>query len=343
MSAYLKNLAAKNLQIAEVIRPRLPSIFEPERLQMRRTFDPSPEPVNDKVRDFRSFRIGDDAGMKSEPGPVFPATDRSSDPSTSALSFSNEPDMRRVARDERKELKWPSPFGSYKLPAGDAGSDRTDPLRIKTETTTPPDLFASFQVPVANRNALSPGRDQEEKKRIGPENRISGEAFAPLLISGDTAASRQREIEESIWNNVPNGGVSPALRAAAETAVGLEERTMSDRSKAPSSVEEKKMRSIPGQGIKHEIRDKAPGWQWMKNGPGFVSAVVRPTVRIHTGREGNARGEWMAKAEIKSEVQVTIGRIEVKAAPTAAISQRKRNRLPEMSLDEYLKGKRGSS
>lgn len=342
MSAYLKNLAAKNLQIAEVIRPRLPSIFEPERLQMRRTFDPSPEPVNDKVRDFRSFRIGDDAGMKSEPGPVFPATDQSSDPSTSALSISNEPDMRRVARDKRKELKWPFPFGSY-LPAGDASSDRTDPLRIKTETTTLPDLFASFQVPVANRNALSPGRDREEKKRIGSENRISGEAFNPFLISDDNVAPKPKEMEESIWHNVPNGGVSPAPWSTAEIAVGLKERTVSDRSATPSPVEEKDMRGSSGQGIKREIRDKASGWQLMKKDPGFVSAVVQPTVRIHTGREGNARGERMARAEIKPEVQVTIGRIEVKASPTAAISQRKRNCPPEMSLDEYLKGKRGSS
>ena len=56
----------------------------------------------------------------------------------------------------------------------------------------------------------------------------------------------------------------------------------------------------------------------------------------------NEISDKVAKPETSAPVQVTIGRIEIRATPETAKPQRKRADPPVMSLEDYLKNKSGS-
>jgi hypothetical protein len=74
--------------------------------------------------------------------------------------------------------------------------------------------------------------------------------------------------------------------------------------------------------------------------PAMVAAQAR--VKRYSGTKCNETTEKAAKPETEASVQVTIGRIEIRASPVAATPQRKRTEPQVMSLEDYLKIKRGS-
>jgi hypothetical protein len=74
--------------------------------------------------------------------------------------------------------------------------------------------------------------------------------------------------------------------------------------------------------------------------PGMV--VAQPYVKSYFRPKRDEILDKVAKPETTATVQVTIGRIEVRATQAAAIPQRKRAEPPVMSLEDYLKIKRGS-
>lgn len=358
MNAYLKNLVAKNMRLAKVIQPRLASRFEPETRQVRLTLGSIHDQVEKEAWTSRAppSHIEDDAGLNTGPTPAFPVPDRE----LMGRSTPNEPVMQRISRGESQKIQKPSPSWSNELRRYDIDSDRTTPLLIGTETTKQPDLSGSFQVPRSHHIASSLRVDEKEMRRIESEDRMSREVVTPLLVGDDKAALKAgaQITEGSVLHHGPNGSNSSAPNGKAKVIEGLtgqhqipngsisstpNGKAKTDEAVTFLSANEKERGSSPGQSSKHEISEKVASPQSLKKRapPGIV--VVRPSVKSHMGAESNARGERMAKAEIKPDVQVTIGRIEVRATPATATQQRKRDYPSEMSLDEYLKIKRGGS
>lgn len=357
MNAYLKNLAAKNMQFAEVIQPRLASRFEPESRQIRLTPGRSRDQVKGRMWTSRASASHiEDAGLRSGPHPAFPDPDQDS----MGRFTSNEPVMPRPSTGDSKKIQEPFPSGNNGLLRVGIDSDRITLLSVGTETAMQPDLSASFQMPGSHRIVSSLSKSQEEMRRIESKDRMSREVTAPVLIVDDKAALKTSSqiAEGSILHHGPNGSNSPAPSGATEMMKGLtgQRQTPNDNT-SPSinvrakpdevvnslSVEGKEKRSYLGRRGNHEISEKVANHRSLKRGETSGIVAVQPTVRSHKGAESNARGERMANAEIKPEVQVTIGRIEVRATLAAATPQRKRDYPPEMSLDEYLNIKRGGS
>jgi hypothetical protein len=295
MGDFLTNLAVRSAGSAEVIQPRLPSLFEPPRLslgsldgfdfvrpqQQQGSFEETLWQTDVHRADVHNHIAG-------QPTPV----PFSAEVPRAELETEPRPASRPQARDPRRAV-WPSLSVRHETPL--------DPV-------VPPTL---------------PG-------------------FQPFESGSKSSASSNSLVRKSLVAAVPSEsgkdvseGMLPTRDSAHSSEAAVDAHARAAETK--SSLTDSKVRSE---------KLTAPGIESPYLPPNYPSrparSIIEPCVtpRSAEARRGAASSRFKPVEPI---VQVTIGRIEVRAIPQEPAARRERSVSPVMSLDEYLRtrGKRG--
>ena len=265
MSDFLTNLAARSLPSAEVLKPRLPSIFEPKL-----------SPVPSVLRRTPTIQEGD-VEVSGEP-----------------LSENIRVKPNTFAQTQSKRVKSERADMSLE-PAGRLTGERNQLPQVRPA--------ASFSLPDNSAAAI-------------PVKPALAQAIHANLITSGPTANRQTEAEEK--QSVPQRRKAQAEVPAPQEAVRPK---LESEPPAPNSA-----------GLSHPSSE-------------YIARLVRSLIPPRGDARSDARRSGAAlRGPVVSEpaIQVTIGRIEVRATPEPSVKQ-ERNRAPVMSLDEYLKHRRAGA
>jgi hypothetical protein len=326
MNHYLQNIAAKNLHQIEVIQPRLASRFEPE-----------PHHILPAYRNFQTSVRGDD-------GPS----------NVSDLYNRDHYASNHYASDNQQEVTTRNmPRSSPALEAEDLDSSGHETL-------------------IEIVSAKAPGLNSPQYRHQQPISKTI-EPFSSSQSQADMPANREtvRSTSSLLGGNTPDLPSIPAssrMVSPHQTAPDIkiaqkairksrpEHQPLSEEPMPFAPVEERQTAGEPNherKAIKRRtwesrrpqkivplavVREEQMSMEHKPN----LKALDRPAVMSYFGTKQNEILGKLLKPETTASVQVTIGRIEIKATPEAATSQRKRAEPPVMSLEDYLKIKRGS-
>jgi hypothetical protein len=289
MSDFLTNLLARNSRSAEVIRPRLPSLFEPLGLA-------AGLPAMARFALLEENEISESPTRPPAARPVL----------TRGPSMADErPSPPRL------ESRAVVPPSEPDLP----GPKRTSPTRTiepTPELVRPPTrpAFQAFdsppnpsRAPVPDSPALTPARDSS----------FLTPARYPLVVSLPTRPAGDGE------NRPREATLADQPSPAAET------RTSSRSDRVP----------FEGPASSRVVSADSPADQ--------ISQLVRSILRPHVASRPEGLKQDAAQSRAgrpEPTVQVTIGRIEVRAAPQQQPSApRERAASPVTGLDEYLRSR----
>ena len=341
MNHYIKSIAAKNLHLMEVIQPRLASRFEPtsqrflpDERSLHNSMSRDVEPTNSADQ----FAQDHDASNHYAPDSYTKVAARNIVVRSSPALAAGNPDSPGPEALVEKE-----PFSS----SGQAEGD----MQANFETSRQPSLPSEGEGMTSDRSSIlgfsglassrktAPAREMVQKviEKIGLEYQISPEEPSPFA-----------PIEEKIIPlSIPEGKhVSPKqktdliLKAVDRSAYKIGQRK--EEVMPHVSIDKNEQKSGTEHGIRQKSRELIAGTKPSKPSvsPGMVAA--QPHVKSYFRSEGNEILDKVAKPETSAPVQVTIGRIEIRATPATATPQRKRADHPVMSLEDYLNIKRGS-
>lgn len=361
MNHYLKNIAAKNLHLMDVIMPRLASRFEPAsrhslpaewglqsfvgkdiepmNAEDRYSHDHNDRDPSDHFSPDHYARVAVRNIVRSSPALAV----RSPDSSGHESIFETE--SARAAGLQSQQYRSMPPISETKTSfrAEEIAFDRSSVSRLASPAETSP----------------APGTVQKTTKEIELKHRPPLEGSAPTREEqifrepGHKMKSARRRTSE---RPRPDGNVS--LLSQEEKPVSPEQESnlsLKSVDRLASGIEPREEEIIPAalievnekkSGAKHDIRHKiiepiASIKPLMPSiSPVMVAAVSNS--KSYFGPKRNEISEKVAKPETSASVQVTIGRIEIRAMPATATPQRKRTEPPVMSLEDYLKNKRGS-
>jgi hypothetical protein len=320
MNSFLKNLAAKNLHKAEVIQPRLASRFEPmpqnnwpnirhmhglEREEMNEKSTAKRAPTS-QVRDAAKARIMSD--------PVLPSSKQEPPGHAVSTAFEVAAEPNRYQRSLQLAARRKSPFPSIEQRVPDGPDD--------IEAGQSAYALADATMPVR----LATDESQKEIERPKYKQEPSGEEFEPLTSAEQHGHFSPHEEEKIL--------PEPALIPRAIEKPKIEQMPSLETVHSKSNeYEEKRLEK----GIEHKDNVRiAP----LEKGRTLISPrmiVAQTAVKKYSQLENGEIKEKTTNPGTKPEVMVTIGRIEVKAMPLATISQRKKEKPPVTSLEDYLK------
>jgi hypothetical protein len=269
VSDFLTNLAARTSPSAEVLKPRLPSIFEPKLspvpLGLRRT-----STIQEGDGEVSEERLSENLRVK----PNTSAQTQSYGPSNRLKPERADTSLEPTAKvtDERNQLQQVRPAAPFSLPGNSAESIPVKPamaqaIHAKMKTTEP----------TGNRPT-----EAEAKGSVSERRKAEGEVSGHQQVAGPTLESEPR----------------------AQDSTNLSQ---------PSSE--------------------------------YIARLVRSLIPPRgDARSDSRRTRAASTGAVVSEpaIQVTIGRIEVRATPEPSRKQ-KHDRSPVMSLDEYLKQRRAGT
>lgn len=314
MSNFIDSLVARSQDRAEVLQPRLTSLFEPERAVPRPTVAAPSEPESDA-------EIGSDEESLPDP-----ASD------TSRLSASS---IKRIAtpRSESSILEGrtgeASPESSVELnvehrtPAKLAEPSTPPPASISRSVRVPdlrpaPQNQAQTESPTSAEASPGPGVTAQKSSEDREDQRfVKAATSRPLIEEFISESDRPRAVE-----TITRHSKSDFETASAPTS----DRALREHDLARSTV------TIPP-AAERGIMAAIP------SPPREIRAAPDESVTVESPSEGRVRLKGTASPTIK----VTIGRIDVRAvmpaqpAPRPAPAPRK----SALSLDEYLKRRSG--
>lgn len=304
MSDYLSNLVDRSLDRADVIQPRLPSLFEPAQgigspiAGLWQEAEPMTEIIEQSVPENRNPR-----SVTRQQSPISRIFDRIIHKRSAEAEVnldqplrSAEPEVNIIDQPSRSaqttEIKMSQPqftlLSESPLPTS---IDLVEPISISTNT---PVIQPRFSQPQFTDQQIAAGN-------------LTGENAAMVSLSPLDQVDRERPFDLTINN--PDR--SPVLNPAP-----ISVRDPLDRVQASSLTDTPNQNSSRlGQSIERKTMEQ------------IRSAVraIEPEVITISDRS------------MMPTIQVTIGRIEVRAttAPTPA-AKTARSQLPVMGLDEYL-------
>ncbi len=362
MNHYLKNIAAKNLNLMEVIQPRLASRFEPAPqhiLPAQKSLQSSVSRNGEYIAEDEYAQDNDASNhyalnnhakvtaknlVRSRPALV------AGDPDSHGPETLVETESTGAARPQSPQKRSMPPISEKRMPFSSSGQAEGD-MQANFETSRQPSLPSEGEGMTSDRSSIlrfsglassrktAPAREMVQKaiEKIGLEYQISPEEpspFAPIE-------------EKTIPLSIPEGKhVSPEqktdliLKVVDRSASKIGQRK--EEVMPHVSIEKNEQKSGTEHGIRQKTGELIAGTKPSKPlvSPGMVAA--QPYVKSYFRSEGNGILDMVAKPETSASVQVTIGRIEIRATPATATPQRKRADHPVMSLEDYLKIKRGS-
>jgi hypothetical protein len=198
------------------------------------------------------------------------------------------------------------------------------------------DVGAESMPPPASVSARPATREAEAPTR---------QAAPPAAISADADST------EALPARLPPATVAPGAPVERPLSPDVRARPRGAKAIPPLVPLHEPRRTAPPQrgtvGILTALRDPATDEEVPHTSRDSVRRVPRVSPPLQPRRARRAGGTSRAAAEQESQpagpsIRVTIGRIEVRAVPTAEqLPQRAPRPAPKLSLDEYLKQERG--
>lgn len=360
MSDYLNNLAAKSLNPAEVVQPRLTSLFETT-------------PVSDWLDSGRSLGLEkvEDEPASGETGLNVPSSPEQttghlpeSQPSVADLSpSSNTGQQQPTGPSVTPSLRLGQPIGHQQSlrtpaelqPAGYSMSEQSwQPMAIRPSAEPAPQK----QRPTGQQ-PLHPGEDSWpvkarsvqslEPPSSSPERPTSSAIPGPLVQPGTplqfTENALQHPALERLGSLLTTGEQQPTLQPLIQEIVV--ERMVSPAASSPTDASSVKSESALSLSTAEKESQTAPEQDIRGPEPSPVAetsarVVAQPHVTQYVEPAGPVPTGPVPRPEPAPTIQVTIGRVEVRATtPTPQSSKKERPKPPVMSLDEYL-GRRAS-
>lgn len=320
MSDFLSNLVARQLGTDAPVRPRLAARFEPppdafahDAALHAASFDDSDADPRELVFEMeaRPTLTRDDSAAHDDPEPARAQTTRRETGDTlTPLVIFREPHAREhssVAHDT------PTPARVAEPRTQTRAREENEPVEHR-----PVSLHPSSS---SNDEVTRP----ERRTPPAPEPRETPRPFV-----GDDATPRHAPDAE------PTPTRAPVRRDADNT------QRASDTHSTPKRVEPARTRetSRAREDEKDETRAERRERRERKDVPALVPRQPRP--RRDARRDAAARDEAGPRAEVTPTINVTIGRVEVRATQAAPASPRRANAAaPRMGLDEYLRRRNG--
>jgi len=315
MSNFLSNLLTRTLGTAPVIQPRLPSLFEPA----------SPH----------AFSLAAIAAAWDENRREAPGESAFDDPERGAAVPHEEP-----ATDDRS---WSEATTEPQLPPPWASERARDAVRRQPATDSASPFEGMHREAI---NAVRPALAHVSS----PEEKLDSLSVPPSDSARDEWGLQRVWISKSPQRKLPaSGPLDPATlnRAAAQPRAALRnkkenpERAWSDmlevKADTPRTfheIAESHAKSVSAEAAHFRIRDGAPL---------DAAAIEPPSARSFKFARQVPPPSLPSPPE--PSIQVTIGRIEVRAVSPQASTPKERPTSPVMSLNDYLgqRSKRGSA
>ena len=355
MSDFLSNLAARSFGRVELVRPRLASLFEPPRAAGGSTLRQSLGPDALEVAE-----ISDETRTEAAPPARQPA--------------SRVRETQSTAADLKLSVAESDP-GRADLPAK-PNSRQRQPTRQRSSSLAPAAIPSSAMKPELLPGFVTPKAVPPHVSRlVVPASAAKSSAVPPAALIATQSVEAQpgsRPLDASLTPrrsekavSVPASPSLPALQAEPPAGKPQEQSALERLSRVPiaaqDQTERELLRSDAGQqrqsafqapsrrpsnqdiSTSEEQRPAAPGRSELLPSQTPRSArpamvVVQPQVTRYLRQTTPAPAEAAARPEPTSTIQVTIGRIEVRATPPPAKPpSEKRSAPPVMSLDEYLR------
>jgi hypothetical protein len=355
MSDYLNNLAAKSLNPAEVVQPRLTSLFEPP--PVSGWLDSGRSPGLEKVEDEpASGETGLNVPSSPEKTTGHPPESR---PSVADLSPSSNTGQRQPAESSvMPSLRPGQPIGhpqSLRTPAELQPADHSmseqsgQPVAIRPSAEPSPQK----QRPTGQQ-PLQPGEDSLPVKARSvqsldppapsPERPTSSAIPGPLVQPGTTLQFTENALQhpalERLGSLLTTGKQQPTLQPLFQEIVV--ERMVSPVASPPTDASSVKSESALSLSTAERESQTAPEQDIRGPEPSPVletpaRVVVQPHVTPYVEPAGPIPTGPVPRPEPTPTIQVTIGRVEVRAMPPPATGSKiERPKPPVMSLDEYL-------
>lgn len=307
MSDFLSNLAARSLGKAETVRPRLASMFEAD-------FATGIRSAHVANRDELEENI---AHEKSEPEKTArPQLISKETIAASKESVSTRSDQRQQSGSNRRSPVVSNGASSLLFEqTKESGAFQRDepPARIEPQTQARNDMTGQEQSIHKSREPVADLSVINARAAAGDEFEAKPATTAPVnqAINRDVAEAREPVIESQSHQ--------PAVEPVVERTII--ERIIERMEPAAQSV-------TPLETNATEIEHDEVSF----------SIVAQPRVRPYAKAEPRAIHEMETATRSKQTVNVTIGRIEVRAMVSRDLRKEKnKEQSPVMSLDEYLR------
>lgn len=311
MSNYLNHLVARSLNVTETVQPRLPSLFEPQ-------------------PGFAGLNTAPDLTLEQ-----LAFTVRSDETEVEAQSQSRMPERRGV--EQPLELRspppnaQPSPTVSQPPPVSHFFEQtRLASLDRESSPSSPPPLpqpsigSEELQFHPLSRSHPSTTGDQTEATPLRGATEPGGlPVIEPTVV--------QQVVVERVVE--PLAAITPRELPSIQTTHPTE---------LPKRVPQSSSTHLVAPNIPSSVETPETPTQSQALRPPTPGVIVQPQVTssIHPVAIGSA--EPVEPSRPAPTIQVTIGRIEVRATPPPASTQPKpRPASPVMSLDEYLRQRGG--
>jgi hypothetical protein len=309
MNGYLNNLAIRTMNAGNLVEPRMPSLFESQRVAESTEESPAYTPVSVPA---------------NLPGPL----------------IETPPDTRPAATDSKHEIAPP-----VEAPA--IVTDQPADFAEARPVSTPPHVAtrgASVVQSRANTNqaALKPVVGDSPIERIAePTNRTvepTRRILEPAAGVDETAAEINERVETMTVSTtspspipLPRAAASPGIAPKKSADAQLIESSTSESAKSPSE----QTATTPTPQVSERIVERVS----------TTRIDLRSLTRAVTSYARREPFTPEHKPEPEPSINVTIGRVEVRATPiTTPKSKTARSESSVMPLEEYLqKQRRGDS
>lgn len=235
--------------------------------------------------------------------------------------------------------------------------DRLAARAIGSETTLMPRLPSVFEplqrapiMPLADAGEVPPDR-REAAPAMHAMPVEAPTSAAPASTSIQPAAAPVAPVEHVVAAVSPSAAASAAQHAPAPSTVGERASTSAvDRPAAPSvsarpalpatlpPIQPRQTHVAPDR--QETVRTPASNGALLPaSAPVFAATLTAPARSEHivAARAAAARTKGKVDAASEPVIHVSIGRLEVRAAPVAAASPRRRDGPQPSSLDDYLR------
>jgi hypothetical protein len=342
MSDFLKSLAARQLGEAPAVRPRLSGRFEPppdafahEAARRAAGFEEQGTDALElslevethaaHARDAATPRDTDEGTRTREPRPE-------TDETHARVVFVREPreESQPVLRQERGAARV-SEHAHDATPPSNVTDSRTQ-TRERDEGDTHVRPRSIIPVPVEDDGLIRPDSQTGVRVPFVTRARAHDERGEPSELEPREPSAREA-VEENRHSNVarPARPSTPARRETAAAPRPRDEELSFLRNESARSRERERQREDADES------DAARQAQRVRESSG----TIEPRHVPRRERQAAARDAKRERAEAAPTINVTIGRVEVRATQAPAPAPRRaETAAPRMSLDDYLRRRR---
>lgn len=364
MSDFLKSLVARQLGETALVRPRLAGRFEPPTdafapeapLRAAEFEDSGVDSLELFLQvETRNAPARDDAPPILNEGARAPSTRRETDETSTPVVFVKEEHGESQPTSSPAQSRARTTDRTHEAASSSDSTDSRTQSRLREETDAPvrpKSIVPSFGEEAARASVESTrdarphsesNVDEREPERPSPPTRSLSSLIARARTRDERREPSEREPREPSRSEAedshrPSSNVRSAPASTPARIEVSDVRRASDAESSFAQTEATRSResahSRGDAGESESGRHARPFWQ--------ESAALEPPQVRRVARQADTRDASRLKETTAPTINVTIGRVEVRAthAPDPA-PRRTESTAPRMSLDEYLRRRNG--